>query len=548
MTREEQKKQFRQNKAIYDAAPTPEAKKEFVKELNNPKSEGFSYTPYTASQKTADAQYNREQASTNLQNVANKQNLVDKSVYDTMGNTFKAPSEVTKANAYLSALLKQIQAGKTSYSDKINELMGSISGRDKFTYDVDSDPLFQQALGSAMKSGKAAMQDTMGQAASLTGGYGSSYATSAANQAYNAYIEDAYANLPQYYQMALEAYRAEGDDLYRQLEMYTMADDSEYGRILNAYNATSDYRNQAYGEAYTAFRDTKTDAYNTANLRMNENSQLVSNAQTAYNTAADYADSLFSREYDQWMDSINLALKEYDINNTEKWKNIEYNRGVLESDRNFEENQRQYNDSQYWSNYWNKQDQANWEKQYLASRNDAAQDQANWEKEYKVTTGDMDGNGILSKTEIEKLKKINSSGSGKTTEEKPRTGFKFDSTEKANIRNIYNEAYDEAIKAGASVDDANMQAATVLENYLAENSFSNLNSAEEDIIAQIIGSDAKYYKLDGKHYTEDELWEAIKKKYPKATQTGLSMLHKAIISGEISDVSAEFIEELFNKK
>ena len=184
----------------------------------------------------------------------------------------------------------------------------------------------------------------------------------------------------------------------------------------------------------------------------------------------------------------------------------------------------------------------------MASRNDAAQDQANWEKEYKVTTGDMDGNGILSKTEIEKLKKINSSGSGKTTEEKPRTGFKFDSTEKANIRNIYNEAYDEAIKAGASVDDANMQAATVLENYLAENSFSNLNSAEEDIIAQIIGSDAKYYKLDGKHYTEDELWEAIKKKYPKATQTGLSMLHKAIISGEISDVSAEFIEELFNKK
>ena len=538
MTREEQKKQFRQNKAIYDAAPTPEAKKEFVKELNNPKSEGFSYTPYTASQKTADAQYSREQAGTNLQNLANKQNLVDKSVYDTMGNAFKAPSEVTKANAYLSAQLKQIQAGKTSYSDKINELMGSISGRDKFTYDVDSDPLFQQALGSAMKSGKAAMQDTMGQAASLTGGYGSSYATSAANQAYNAYIEDAYANLPQYYQMALEAYRAEGDDLYRQLEMYTMADDSEYGRILNAYNATSDYRNQAYGEAYTAFRDTKTDAYNTANLRMNENSQLVSNAQTAYNTAADYADSLFSREYDQWMDSINLALKEYDINNTEKWKNIEYNRGVLESDRNFEENQRQYNDSQYWSNYWNKQDQANWEKNYSLS-----------EKEYMLSTGDTNKDGKLSSDELAAYESTYGSIKGSnTTEEKPRTGFKFDSTEKANIRNIYNEAYDEAIKAGASEDDANKQAATVLENYLAENSFSNLNSAEEDIIAQIISSDAKYYKLDGKYYTDDELWEAIKKKFPKATPKGLSMLHKAIISGEISDGSAKSIEEFFNKK
>ena len=40
----------------------------------------------------------------------------------------------------------------------------------------------------------------------MTGGYGSTYATTAGNQAYNAFIEDAYDNLPQYYQMAMEAY------------------------------------------------------------------------------------------------------------------------------------------------------------------------------------------------------------------------------------------------------------------------------------------------------------------------------------------------------
>ena len=81
--------------------------------------------------------------------------------------------------------------------------MGQIQNRDKFSYDVDNDVLFQQYLASSMASGKTAMQDTMGQASALTGGYGSTYATSAANQQYNAYIQDAYNNLPEYYQMAM---------------------------------------------------------------------------------------------------------------------------------------------------------------------------------------------------------------------------------------------------------------------------------------------------------------------------------------------------------
>ena len=86
--------------------------------------------------------------------------------------------------------------------------MTQIQNREDFEYDVDKDPLFQQALASAMNSGKTAMQDTIGQASALTGGYGSTYATSVGNQAYNAYIEDAYNNLPEYYNMALQAYQA----------------------------------------------------------------------------------------------------------------------------------------------------------------------------------------------------------------------------------------------------------------------------------------------------------------------------------------------------
>lgn len=427
MTIEEQKKKFRENKTIYDAIGKDtsienraDVQKKFVNSLNNPATSSTGITSFSESQNVKNADAVRDKNAANVQSLTSKKSLVDQSVYDTMGSEFKAPTEVAKANAYLSAQLKQIQNGKTSYTDQINELMNSISGRDKFSYDVENDTLFQQALASAMQSGRTAMQDTMGQAASLTGGYGSSYATSAANQAYNAMIEDAYANLPQYYQMAFDAYQAEGDELYRQLNMYTAADESEYGRMLNAYNVTNDYRNRAYDEAYTAFRDTKTDAYNTANLRMSEDQQLVNNAMTAYNVAADTADNLYSREFDKWSANTELALNDRN-----------YNRGVYESDRSFDEGVRQYNDSNYWKNYWNQVDNdyrnaslaldEDYRRDSLAldekyRRDSLAQDESQFNQqqalrlnEYALNTGDKDFNGVLDENELDYIRQLQES-------------------------------------------------------------------------------------------------------------------------------------------
>lgn len=148
-----------------------------------------------------------------------------------------APSQTyLKAMEYTNQLLSQLSSGRTSYTDKINALMDQIENREKFNYDPDTDTLFQNSLAGAMNKGQIAMQDTMGQAASLTGGYGSTYATGAANQAYNSFIQDAYSNLPDYYNLALEAYNAEGQNLYNQLGMYQTADDAEYNRLANAYS------------------------------------------------------------------------------------------------------------------------------------------------------------------------------------------------------------------------------------------------------------------------------------------------------------------------
>lgn len=278
----------------------------------------------------------------NVKDLTSKGQLVSDDTWDSLGKKFSTPNSVRQADSYLNSQLQKIQSGKTSYSDQVRDMMDTIMGREKFTYDVDKDPLFQQALASAMNSGKTAMQDTIGQASALTGGYGSTYATSAANQAYNAFIEDAYDNLPQYYQMAMEAYQMEGDDLYRQLDMLVGADEREYSRNVTAYDATYQHRNQMYNEAYQQFRDAKNDAYNIANLKLSEHGQLVNDAYNYFNASADYANTLYEREYNKWADEVNQAMMWAQMLNSDWWKNTEFGEGVRQYEQNFAEQQRQY--------------------------------------------------------------------------------------------------------------------------------------------------------------------------------------------------------------
>lgn len=255
---------------------------------------------------------------------ATSQSMISDSTMNKMNSTYIKPSSVSQADAWLSNQLKVIQSGKTSYSDQVREMMDKIANREKFSYDVDTDPLFQQALASATNSGKQAMQDTIGQASALTGGYGSTYATSVGNQAYNSFIEDAYDQLPQYYQMAREAYQMEGDEMYRQLGMYSDADDREYNRNIAAYDATYQMRNRQYDESYNRYRDSKSDAFAMGNLELNMYGQKVQDAYNYYNIASNEADKEYERQYNSWLDSINLAMQKYQLQNQDAWANKNY--------------------------------------------------------------------------------------------------------------------------------------------------------------------------------------------------------------------------------
>ena len=204
-----------------------------------------------------------------------------------LNTPYTQSSAVQEAWNVTNAQKEKFMSGRTSYTDQIQSLLNQIQNRDKFSYDVDTDMLFQQALASAMGSGKQAMQDTMGQASALTGGYASTYAQSAGNQAYNAYIQDAYNNLPEYYQMALEAYNMEGQDMYNQLSMLNDADATEYQRMYDAYSASFDYAQNLQNFEYGQYQDNWNNAYNSANLELNQQGMAYDQAYNNYNAYAD---------------------------------------------------------------------------------------------------------------------------------------------------------------------------------------------------------------------------------------------------------------------
>lgn len=135
----------------------------------------------------------------------------------------------------VQAAEQQISAAQ-SKGDKLSSIIDDYLGREKFSYDPEADTLFQQDLTNAMNMGQMAMQDTMGQAAALTGGYGSTYATSAANQAYNSMVENAYDNVADYYNMALSQYNLEDNRMLNAYNMLNEQDTKDWQKYVDDRN------------------------------------------------------------------------------------------------------------------------------------------------------------------------------------------------------------------------------------------------------------------------------------------------------------------------
>lgn len=178
--------------------------------------------------------------------------------------------DATTDDAYMQALAVLQEAEKATptyagtYDTKLEEIYDKIVNRDKFKYDVNGDALYQQLASQYQQQGKMAMQDTMGQAAALTGGYGNSYAVTAGNQAYQGYLQKINEMVPELHDAALARYNAEGEALMDEYALTGDLRDEEYSRYqdeLNLYLQDVDRKQALADNAYERGRDNWYTAY-----------------------------------------------------------------------------------------------------------------------------------------------------------------------------------------------------------------------------------------------------------------------------------------------
>lgn len=136
-----------------------------------------------------------------------------------------------------------------TYGQQLKDQLSAIQNRKKFTYDLNGDALYNQYKDQYIRQGKLAMQDTMGQAAALTGGYGSSYGVTAGNQAYQGYLQGLNDKIPELYQLAADQYAREGEQMQNMYGLISDAYGKEYGEYqdkLAQWNTTRDYLANMY--------------------------------------------------------------------------------------------------------------------------------------------------------------------------------------------------------------------------------------------------------------------------------------------------------------
>ncbi len=122
-----------------------------------------------------------------------------------------------------------------AYSSKFqkarDDALAALKAVKPFSYDPESDPLFQGYKKTYTREGQRAMQDTLGEVSARTGGLASSYATSAAQQANNSYMQQLADKIPQLQEMAYRMYRDRLGDLRADVDLYGGLEDRDRSRF-----------------------------------------------------------------------------------------------------------------------------------------------------------------------------------------------------------------------------------------------------------------------------------------------------------------------------
>lgn len=147
-------------------------------------------------------------------------------------------------------------AAPSSYNadSELDSLYSAISSRRRFSYDPSSDPMYRSYAQRYAVNGRMAMRDSMGQAAALTGGYGSSYSAAVGQQQYDEYLRALSETLPELYQLAYQRYEDEGDALRDRYDIAYQRRETDYRREQDAQAELQRQEQQEYSRRQDSYK------------------------------------------------------------------------------------------------------------------------------------------------------------------------------------------------------------------------------------------------------------------------------------------------------
>lgn len=150
----------------------------------------------------------------------------------------------------------------SKWQQQLDAAMEKILNREKFSYNLNGDALYRQYKDQAIQNGRLAMQDTLGQAAAMTGGFGSSYGQTAAQQAYRQQMANLGDKASALYDKARSEYDRQGTvdkQAYDLLLQRENSSQNQYKQNLAAWEAENQRLWSRYDQAqaadYNAYRD-----------------------------------------------------------------------------------------------------------------------------------------------------------------------------------------------------------------------------------------------------------------------------------------------------
>lgn len=218
-----------------------------------------SLSKLSSSSKTS----NNTTTTTNKSNKSTVEELVTKNrpIYEKSENIISAENSLAdwendKPSEY-----------ESKYSKGIESILNGILNREKFNYNMNADPLYNQYKEQYVNNGKKAMMDTVANASALTGGYVNSYAITAGNQSYNEYLNDLNDIALDLYDRAYSQYKADDETMLNRIAVLRDLDGDDYEKykdglgkyysdgeyLLNKLTSMSDAEYEAFLQEVDAF-------------------------------------------------------------------------------------------------------------------------------------------------------------------------------------------------------------------------------------------------------------------------------------------------------